>query len=189
MPGFGQFILRDFKKGSVIFVSNIVLTYLFSNVDFLNFIPFWIPHIILMIWAIFDVYDKIEERDGRKSATRYVAFSFLIVVILFPLTITLFATGLFKGAEFFTNEYLNEDRTRTEMSEISNQLEIHKNHYGVYPKNYNSFIGQKPIWNGWKTDSWKNPYKYELLDSLGYKLILAGKDGVYFSEDDIISGN
>ena len=189
LPGVGQFILKDFKKGGSIFVSNIVFTCLILNVSFLNFIPVWIPHIVLMIWAIFDVYDKIEERDGKKSATRYLAFSLLIVVVLFPLTLTLFTTGLFKSAEFFTNEYLNEDRTKTEMNEISKNLEIHKSHYGEYPKSYDLFIGQKPIWSGWKSDSWKNPYKYELLDSLNFRLISAGKDGIYLNEDDIVRKN
>ncbi len=189
LPGVGQFVLKDFKKGSVIFLSNIMLSLILISTDYLYFIPFWIPHIVLMIWAIFDVYDKIEQRDGKKSATKYMAFSLLIVVILFPLTLTLLTTGLFKGAEFFTNEYLNEDRTKTEMNEILTELELYKNHYRVYPKNYESFIGRKPIWGSWKSDSWKNPYKYELIDSLNYQLISAGKDEIYFNEDDIIISN
>ena len=189
LPGVGQFILKDFKKGAIIFLSNIILTYLIISYNFLNFIPFWVPHIVLMIWALFDVFDKIEIRDGKKSATRYLAFSLLIVVVLFPLTLTLFTTGLFKGAEFFTNEYLNEDRTKTEMNKISTELELYKNHYGIYPKNYNAFIGQKPIWGSWNSDSWKKLYKYELSDSINYKLISAGKDGIYYNEDDIIRSN
>lgn len=189
LPGVGQLILKDFRKGIIIFLSYVILTYLRISHDFLDFIPVWVPHIILMIWAIFDVYDIIEERDGKKSATRYLAISLLIVVILIPLTLTLFATGLFKGAEFFKDEYLNEDRTKIEMNEISIELELYKNHYGVYPKDYHTFIGQKPIWGGWKADGWKNPYKYELLDSLNYKLISAGKDGIYFNQDDIVRNN
>ena len=189
LPGVGQFVLKDFRKGGIILLSNIVLTYLVINLELLNFIPIWFPHIIFMIWAIFDIYDKIEERDGKKSATRYLGFSLLIVVVLFPLTLTLLTTGLFKGAEFISDEYLNEDRTKTEMNEISTELELYKNHYGVYPKNYESFIRLKPIWGGWNADSWKNPYKYKLMDSLNYKLISAGKDGIYFNEDDIIRSN
>lgn len=189
LPGAGQFMLKDYKKGGIIFLSNIVLTYLLVSYDFLDFIPIWAPHIIFMIWAIFDIYDKIEERDGKKSATRYLAFSLLIVVVLLPITFTLFTTGLFKGAKFLTGEYLNEDRTKDEMNEISIQLGLYKNHYGAYPENYESFIGQKPIWGGWKADSWKNPYKYELLDSLNYKLISTGKDGVYLTKDDIVRSN
>ncbi|AFU69547.1 hypothetical protein P700755_002831 [Psychroflexus torquis ATCC 700755] len=189
LPGVGQFILKDFRKGGIILLSHIVSTCLILNLDFLNLLPFWFPHIITMIWAIFDIYDKIEERDGKKSATRYLAFSLLIVIILFPLTLTLLAVGLFKGAEFFTNEYLNEDRTKTEMNKISTELSLYKNHYEVYPKNYESFIRQKPIWGSWKADSWKNPYKYELIDSINYKLISAGKDGIYLNEDDIIRKN
>lgn len=142
-----------------------------------------------MIWAIFDVYDTIEAQDGKKTATRRLAFSFLLVAVLIPSTLTLFTTGLFKGAEFLTNEYLNEDRTKTEMNEISIELELYKSYYGTYPKEYNTFISQKPIWGKWKADSWKNPYKYELLDSLNYKLISAGKDGIYFNEDDIVRKN
>lgn len=189
LPGVGQFLLEDFRKGGIILLSNIVLTFLIINIEFLNFVPIWFPHIIFMIWAIFDVYDKIEERDGKKSATRHLAFSLLIVVVLFPLTLTLLATGLFKGAEFLSDEYLNSDRTKTEMNEISTELGLYKNYYGVYPENYESFIGQKPIWGSWKADSWKNPYKYELIDSLNYKLISAGKDGIYSNKDDIIRSN
>jgi len=189
LPGAGQFILKDFRKGGIILLSDIVSTYLILNLDFLNLIPFWFPHIIIMIWAIFDIYDKIEQRDGKKSATRYLAFSLLIVIILIPLTLTLFTTGLFKGVEFVTDEYLNEDRTKTEMNEISTELSLYENYYGVFPKNYESFIRQKPIWGSWKSDNWKNPYKYELIDSINYKLISAGKDGIYFNKDDIIRKN
>tara|TARA_R110002074_G_scaffold168791_1_gene330266 strand:+ start:35316 stop:35921 length:606 start_codon:yes stop_codon:yes gene_type:complete len=189
LPGIGQFILKDFRKGGIILFSYIISTYLILNLDFLNLIPFWFPHIIIMIWAIFGVYDIIEERDGKKSATRYLAFSLLIVIVLFPMTLTLLTTGIFKGAEFVTNEYLNEDRTKTEMNKISTELSLYKNHYGTYPKNYESFISRKPIWGSWKADSWKNPYKYELIDSLNYKLISAGKDGIYLNEDDIIRKN
>ena len=189
LPGIGQFILKDFKKGGIILFSYIISTYLILNLDFLNLIPFWFPHIIIMIWAIFGVYDIIEERDGKKSATRYLAFSLLIVIVLFPLTLTLLTTGIFKGAKFVTNEYLNEDRTKTEMNEISTELSLYKSHYGTYPKNYESFVSRKPIWGSWKADNWKNPYKYELIDSLNYKLISAGKDGIYLNEDDIIRTN
>ena len=189
LPGIGQFILKDFRKGGIILFSYIISTYLILNLDFLNLIPFWFPHIIIMIWAIFGVYDIIEERDGKKSATRYLAFSLLIVIILFPITLTLLTTGIFKGAEFVTNEYLNEDRTKTEMNKISTELSLYKSHYGTYPKNYVSFVSRKPIWGSWKADNWKNPYKYELIDSLNYKLISAGKDGIYLNEDDIIRKN
>ena len=189
LPGIGQFILKDFRKGGIILFSYIISTFLILNLDFLNLIPFWFPHIIIMIWAIFGVYDIIEERDGKKSATRYLAFSLLIVIVLFPITLTLLTTGIFKGAEFVTNEYLNEDRTKTEMNKISTELSLYKNHYGTYPKNYESFVSRKPIWGSWKADSWKNPYKYELIDSLNYKLISAGKDGIYLNEDDIIRKN
>lgn len=189
LPGSGQFILKDFKKGGIILFIYIALTYFILNFDFLNFIPFWMPHIIIMIWAMFDIYDTIEKRDGKKFATRYLAFSFLIVVVLFPLTLVVFTTGIFTGINFFTDEYLNEDRTTTEMNEISSQLNRYKDNYGVFPKNYDAFISQKPIWRSWTADSWGKPYKYELIDSVNYKLISAGKDGIYFNDDDIIREN
>ncbi len=189
LPGVGQLILKDYKKGGIILLSNIVLTFLILNLDFLSKIPIWAPHIIFMIWAIFDVYDKIEKRDGKKSATRNLAFSVIIVVILIPLSLLLFSTGLFKGTEYFVDEYLNEDRTKIEMNEISTELGTYKNHYGFYPKNYDVFISQKPLRAGWKADSWNNPYKYERLDSVNYKLVSSGKDGIYNNGDDIIRGN
>lgn len=189
LPGAGQFILKDFKKGGIILLVDIVSTYLIFNIDYLDLIPLWFPHIIIMIWALFDIYDKIEERDGKKSATRNLAFSLLIVIVLLPLTFVLLTTGILKGTEFISKEYFYENKTKTEMNEISTKLELYKNHYGVYPKNYDSFIRQKPIWTVWKADSWKNPYKYELIDSLNYKLISAGKDEIYFNEDDIVRRN
>jgi hypothetical protein len=142
-----------------------------------------------MIWSIFDVYDKIEEREGKKSATRNLAFSIIIVLILIPMSLSLLFTGIFKGGEFVVDEYLNEDRTKVEMNLISTELGTYKNHLGIYPKNYDAFISQKPLRAGWKADNWKNPYKYELTDSLNYRLISAGKDGIYFNEDDIIRKN
>ncbi|SEB87359.1 hypothetical protein SAMN04489761_2018 [Tenacibaculum sp. MAR_2009_124] len=189
LPGVGQFVLKAYRKGGIILFTYLVSTYLILNLDFLNLIPFWFPHIIIMIWAIFDIYDRIEECDGKKIANRYLAFSLLIVMILFPLTLSLFITGLFRGAEFVAYEYLNEDRTKTEMNEISTELSLYKNYYGVFPKNYEAFISQKPIWGSWKADSWKNLYKYELIDSVNYKLTSAGKDGIYLNEDDIIRKN
>jgi len=189
LPGAGQFILKDFKKGGIILLVDIVSTYLIFNIDFLDLIPLWFPHIIIMIWALFDIFDKIEKRDGKKSATRYLAFSLLIIIVLFPLTLTLLTTGLFKSAEFITNEYVNEDRTKKEMNKISTELSLYKNHYGVFPENYESFVRRKPIWGSWKADGWKNPYKYQLIDSVNYTLISAGKDGIYNNGDDIIRKN
>jgi len=165
LPGLGHFIIKDYKKGILIVVSYLVLTFLFRNFSFLHFIPFWGPHVLIMIWALFDMYDQIEEQDGKKSATRGLAFSLLIVTILLPLTITLFATGLFKGAKFFAETYFNEDSTKKEMNKITIELGRYKKHSGVYPENYDEFISRKPIWGGFKADSWNNPYKYELLDS------------------------
>lgn len=189
LPGVGQLILKDYLKGVLILVLWLISSSLVFRLDFLSIIPIWAPYVIFMIWAIFDVYDKIEERDGRKSATRNLAFSIIIVLILIPMALSLLFTGLFKGGELFVDEYLNEDRTKVEMNEISTELGAYKNHLGIYPENYDVFISQKPLRAGWKADSWKNPYKYELLDSLNYRLISTGKDGVYNNEDDIIRRN
>jgi hypothetical protein len=185
IPGVGQLILKDYKKGIIILVLLFLTPYLMITFKLFGFIPIWLPYIILMIWAIFDVFDAIEKIEGRKSASRKLAFSILITVIIIPSILVLIFMGLFKGGKFLTNEYLNEDRTKKEMNEISVNLEKNKNYYGVYPTNYDAFISQKPIWSGWKADSWNTPYKYELKDSLNYQLISAGKDGIFNNEDDI----
>lgn len=142
-----------------------------------------------MIWAIFDVYDKIEKIEGRKSASRKLAFSILIIVIIIPAIMFLFFKGLFVGGKFLTDEYINEGRTKMEMNKISVNLEKYRSHYGFYPENYDVFISQKPIWSSWKADSWNKPYKYELKDSLNYQLISAGKDGIFNNEDDLKRDN
>lgn len=189
LPGLGHFFLKDYSKGVLIIFIYLLSTYFALNLDFLSLIPFWFPHIIIMIWSIFGVYDKTEQLEGKKSATKYLAFSSLIIFVLLPLTLTIITNGFYKGAEFFTNEYFNEGRTKAEMNEISTELNLYKDHYGIYPTNYQSFIGRKPIWGSWTADNWKNPYKYELLDSVNYKLISAGKDGIYYNGDDITRSN
>ncbi|MFH4966549.1 hypothetical protein V8G69_16250 [Gaetbulibacter sp. M235] len=185
IPGIGQLILKDYTKGIIILILLFLSPYLIITTDLFDFIPIWSPYIILMIWSIFDIFDKIEKIEGRKSASRKLALSVLITLIIIPATLFLLFSGLFKGAKFLTNEYLNEDRTKKEMNEISVNLEKHRNHYGFYPANYHLFISQKPIWSSWKADSWNNPYNYELKDSLNYQLISAGKDGIFNNEDDL----
>jgi len=185
IPGVGQLILKDYTKGIIILALLFLSPYLIIKIEFLNFIPIWVPYPILMIWAIFDVYDKIEKIEGRKSSSRKLVFSILIVVIIIPAILFLLFKGVIVGGKFLTNEYLNEDRTKKEMNEISLKLEKYRNHYGFYPKNYDIFISQKPIWSSWKADSWNNPYKYELKDSINYQLISAGKDGIFNNEDDL----
>lgn len=189
LPGTGQFILNEFKKGGIILLIYIISTFLVINIDSLKLIPYWFPHITIMIWTIFDVYVIIEKQDGKKSATRYLVFSILIVVVLFPLTLYVFAAGMLKGVEFIKDEYVNEESTKREMNRIVIELNDYKEYYGVFPENYTSFVRRKPIWSGWNADDWGKPYKYELIDPVNYKLISAGKDGVFDNGDDIIRTN
>jgi hypothetical protein len=85
-------------------------------------------------------------------------------------------SGIIKGGNAISVGFLNEDRTKTEMKEIKKQLDKYKQGFGAYPEDYSSFISRKPIWRSWDKDDWQNSYKYQLLDSINYRLVSAGKD-------------
>lgn len=188
-PGIGQLLLTEYKKGLLIILTNIGLGFILSSFIRVGFLSFFIPHIVCMIWAIYSMYDSIEKQDGKKIANKNIFLSTLIVLIIVPCTFFLISRGFFKGTAFITNEYFNEGKTKKQMNTITTKLEKHRNHYGVYPKNYKEFISQKPIWSHYRTDAWKVPYRYELTDSIHYKLTSAGKDGVFNTGDDLIESN
>ena len=188
-PGVGQLLLKQYQIGMLITSSWLISILLANNLDFLHYLIPIVIHFAFLIWAMFDMFDRIESLEGRKSATRKLAFSTIIVLVLVPVSFYLLFGGLFKGSEFLVDKYLNEDRTKTEMNKISTALERYKDHYGFYPEDYNAFFSVKPPRAGWGADGWKNPYQYKLSDSLNYRLISAGKDEVFNTSDDIIRSN
>jgi hypothetical protein len=65
LPGAGQFILKDYKKGGLILLSEIGSIFLILYFDLFNLIPFWFPHIVIMIWAILTFTTKLKNEMGK----------------------------------------------------------------------------------------------------------------------------
>ena len=188
-PGIGQLTLKDYSKGLLIISTWLISVLLISQTDFQIYFLHIFIHFAFVIWSLFDLFDKVEKLEGRNSATRKLALGVIISLILIPTVMYFLFAGLFKSGEFIADEYLNEDRTKEEMNVISTALGNYKAHYGYFPQNFDSFISTKPIRAGWKSDSWNNNYNYELIDSLNYRLISAGKDGIKGNDDDLITKN
>ena len=186
LPGFGQLILKNYRKGILIICLWLISIFLIPNFNLPDYLLPIVIHFVFVVWSLFDLFDNIEKLENRKSATRKLAFSIIVAILLIPTFLYFLFSGLYKSGNLFVNEFLNEDRTKTEMNEISTALGRYKEHYGHFPSNYDSFISSKPIRSGWKSDSWNNPYKYVLTDSVNCQLISAGKDQVFDNEDDII---
>ncbi|NVK41430.1 MAG: type II secretion system protein GspG [Oceanospirillaceae bacterium] len=127
----------------------------------------------------------MQKKEGKRSTIRSLIFSLVISVVIIPSIFYLFFFTAWKSGNFITNEFLNEDRTREEMSAIEEALERYYLYNNHYPLNYSSFVDSKPIWSSWKKDSWGNKYKYSFLDSANYRLLSSGKDEIFETGDDI----
>lgn len=180
LPGTGQFVQKKYLLGiSMIFI------WLFLGL-YIPYIPFSYFYYGTMIWSLIDIYIRMENISGRSKAIRYLIFSIIIAVIIIPSIFLLSTLTFIKGGRFMQSEFLGLDQTKDEMVEISDQLDSYFNYYKKYPSDYEQWIESKPIWEGWKRDSWGNNFRYTQSDSTNYTLTSSGKDGKFETEDDLI---
>ncbi len=180
LPGAGQLYLKKIWKG-LLMIALSLIPWLVIPVW-----PFQFIYTIVLIWSVADVYLTLEKTEGKAKSIRRLVFSIIIVVILIPVVVYSSILGLTKGGAFVADKYLKEGHTQDEMKEIETALEKYFNHYKVYPENYIDFVNKKPIWSHWQNDQWGNRYRYTNPDSITYKLVSAGEDKAYSTEDDII---
>ena len=174
-PGIGHLLIGKYWRGLLIFALSLVTAYFFH-----------IGALLFVIIALADLYYIMEKEDGRKATSRRLIFALLIALIVLPGLFLVFGTSLFFSSKYAEDHYFNERNTRTEMGAIAEALESYHHTTGSYPQDYDAFINSKPIWSNWRTDSWNNPYNYNLRDSTCYELISAGEDQQHGTEDDLI---
>jgi hypothetical protein len=139
--------------------------------------------------ATADTYDDAHSRESRFEQFRYFmkekrVMNNLWKIFFTALTIVTVVTAL---AYFIGRNYWQGRNTRTELNQISQALDQHKNEFKAYPENLGVLIGNNPLKRDWRTDDWGNRYTYEVApDKQEFSLISPGKDGELRTKDDII---
>lgn len=131
---------------------------------------------------------KIKKQENADGKSR-----FLEKYLLQPSSIIILRTIIILSTVSFLfislpHSYILPRQTKNEIIEIEARLGEWKNEYGIYPEKLTVLIGTNPLRKSWETDSWNNPYKYTINENRkGFKIISAGPDKKFGTEDDISS--
>ena len=129
---------------------------------------------------------KKEKNDGKKRLfQKYFLQPSSIITII---TISILIVGgicalLFLG---YQKASVLPKQTEKEIAEMAVRMQQWYNKFGKYPANLNELIGNSPVNQKWKNDSWNRPYLYSVTDK-GFLIISAGADGKFKTDDDITS--
>lgn len=87
-------------------------------------------------------------------------------------------------------DYFKKRNTINDCKEIITALNFYKKNKNTYPPNLATLISNNPIRASWNKDDWGNPYQYN-ADNEGttFILISSGKDGKFYTNDDIVFKN
>ncbi|MGJ5641108.1 type II secretion system protein GspG [Formosa sp. S-31] len=151
--------------------------------------------LILSLLAEFGLYrqdykhrkriNEKEKADGNKRP-----FQKYILLPSSLLLITVFVLGNICMYFFFKyqNTHIYPEKTKTEMAEISRQMNKWFNTLGKYPNDLNELIGNNPNRQAWRKDFWNHPYKFTVTkDRKDFLIISAGHDAKFGTKDDITS--
>ncbi len=170
LPGLGQFYYG--KNVRAIFMILLTFTPLYP---------------IALIWSIIDVIilgkKEIKPRFSKKEAV----WAIVILLVLIPVAFFLVFTGMLSIGQWYTDKYVKPNTTVEEGYNIASAIHRYHRSSGEYPTDIYTLIGNTPVRSGWKTDSWGEPYIYELeKDGQNFKLLSKGKDRILGTEDDIV---
>ena len=128
---------------------------------------------------------KKEKEDGTKSPIgKYLLqpSSIILVTVLVVGSISAFLLFRYQRTSIFP------ERTKKEIAEMTERMEKWNEKFGKYPTDLNEFIGNNPMRNEWKKDSWNRPYQYSVTENgKGFLIVSAGSDGKFKTKDDIKS--
>jgi len=128
---------------------------------------------------------KKEKEDGTKRPVqKYFLQPSLILVISFLIV------GSLSTFLFFTYQRTSiyPDKTEKEIAEMTKRMESWNEKYGKYPTDLNELIGNSPLRQDWKKDSWNREYEFKVTENgQGFLITSAGSDGKFNTEDDIKS--
>ena len=104
--------------------------------------------------------------------------------------ISVLVIGSLSAILFFTYQRKSvfPEKTKQEISEMSNRMDNWKENLGKYPTELNELIGNSPLRQEWKKDAWNREYEFKIIENgNGYLITSAGSDGKFGTEDDIKS--
>lgn len=170
IPGLGQFYYG--KNGRAILMLLIGFTPLYP---------------IALIWSIIDIIrlnkQEIQPRFSRNEAL----WTIVILIVVIPVFSICAFSAILSLGHWCSEKYLKPNATIEEGENIASAIHRYHKTSGKYPVNIEILIGSIPVRSGWKTDSWGEPYIYEVEnDGNQFKLFSKGKDRTVGTEDDII---
>lgn len=141
---------------------------------------------LALVWSVIDVINLrnqgVEPVFSKKEAVWVIIFLLVIIPACFAL--------LIYGGSFVVQAVEEHNKQKIILSdgvEIVRAIEKYKGESGKLPENLEVIISGNPLRYSWRTDSWGNPYIYEIMpDKNTYRLISKGRDGTRGTPDDII---
>lgn len=111
----------------------------------------------------------------------------LVLVVIIVFFIYYIGTGEKKIIKEQVDSFskAKEKLTRTNMNTLKRALEAYAAKMGELPNKLNDLSLTVPISTG-KMDGWGNEIKYEKISDLDFRLISAGADKTFDTDDDII---
>ncbi|MDX1272280.1 type II secretion system protein GspG [Bizionia paragorgiae] len=128
---------------------------------------------------------KKEKEDGIKRPTHFFFMQPSLLFLITVLVIGSISAFLFFG---YQRTSIFPEKTKNEVSEMSNRMENWNEKFEKYPAELNELIGNSPIRQDWKKDAWNREYKFTITkNGKGFLITSAGIDGKFGTEDDIKS--
>ncbi len=128
---------------------------------------------------------KKEKEDGiKRPFQKYLLQPSAIMLI------GVLAIGSLSAILFFTYQISSifPEKTKKEMSEISDRMEKWYEKFEQYPVGLKELIGNSPLRQDWEVDAWDQPYRYTVMENgKGFLITSAGPDRKFGTEDDIES--
>ncbi len=128
---------------------------------------------------------KKEKKDGIKRPIQKYLLQLSSIIVMAILIIGSLSAFLFFS---YQRKSIFPEKTKKEISEMSDRMENWNKKIGQYPTKLNELIGNSSIRQGWIKDAWNRPYKYAITENgKGFLITSAGFDGQFGTEDDIKS--
>jgi len=128
---------------------------------------------------------KKEKADGQKRPFQRYFLQPSSIMVLSVLII-----GSLSAFIFFSYQRMSlyPDKTEKEIAEMSERMENWNKKFGKYPKDLNELIGNSPLRQDWKKDTWNREYEFTISENgKAFLITSAGPDGKFHTEDDIKS--
>jgi len=128
---------------------------------------------------------KKEKEDGIKRPIQKYFMQPSALMLIAVLVI-----GSLSAIIFFTYQRVSvfPEKTKKEISEMSDRMENWNEKFGQYPTEMNELIGNSPIRQDWKKDAWNRAYEFKITQNgKSFLITSAGSDGKFGTDDDIKS--